>query len=105
MPSLDQWNRTCSWKQTSPFSKVKEKWKYKNDSIYVPASCSYSYLWINEYLPILVWPQWWSFAGVSQQGVDFSKTRLKCKSSARVKIVLKKDWIVKLDLNVSPVLA
>ena len=24
------------------------------------------------------------------------KTRLKCKSSARVKIVLKKDWIVKL---------
>ena len=23
------------------------------------------------------------------------KTRLKCKSSARVKIVLKKDWIVK----------
>ena len=27
--------------------------------------------------------------------LDFSRTRLKCKSSARVKIVLKKDWIVK----------
>ena len=25
----------------------------------------------------------------------FGITRLKCKSSARVKIVLKKDWIVK----------
>ena len=44
MPSLDQWNRTFSCKQTSPFSKFKGKWKYKNDSIYVPASCTYSYL-------------------------------------------------------------
>ena len=26
---------------------------------------------------------------------SFKETRLKCKSSARVKIVLKKDWIVK----------
>ena len=24
-------------------------------------------------LTVLVWPQWWSFAYVSQQGVDFSK--------------------------------
>jgi hypothetical protein len=29
----------------------------------------------------------------------FLITRLKCKSSARVKIVLKKDWIVKKKLN------
>ena len=28
------------------------------------------------------------------------QTRLKCKSSARVKIVLKKDWIVKKISNV-----
>ena len=27
--------------------------------------------------------------------MNYEKTRLKCKSSARVKIVLKKDWIVK----------
>ena len=27
------------------------------------------------------------------------RTRLKCKSSARVKIVLKKDWIVKKKMN------
>ena len=26
---------------------------------------------------ILVWPQWWSFADVSQQGVDFSKKKVK----------------------------
>ena len=31
----------------------------------------------------------WSWAVVQRE------TRLKCKSSARVKIVLKKDWIVK----------
>ena len=27
-------------------------------------------------LDCLVWPQWWSFADVSQQGVDFSKKNL-----------------------------
>ena len=27
----------------------------------------------------LVWPQWWSFADVSQQGVDFSKRIIKIK--------------------------
>jgi hypothetical protein len=32
----------------------------------------------------LVWPQWWSFADVSQQGVDFSKTRLKVNPRPRV---------------------
>ena len=30
-------------------------------------------------LYILVWPQWWSFADVSQQGLDFSKTISKRK--------------------------
>ena len=29
--------------------------------------------------PTLVWPQWWSFADVSQQGVDFSKKISKRK--------------------------
>ena len=28
---------------------------------------------------ILVWPQWWSFADVSQQGIDFSKKISKIK--------------------------
>ena len=28
---------------------------------------------------LLVWPQWWSFADVSQQGVDFSKKISKIK--------------------------
>ena len=28
---------------------------------------------------ILVWPQWWSFTDVSQQGVDFSKKISKIK--------------------------
>ena len=28
---------------------------------------------------LLVWPQWWSFADVSQQGIDFSKKISKIK--------------------------
>ena len=28
---------------------------------------------------VLVWPQWWSFADVSQQGIDFSKKINKIK--------------------------
>ena len=31
-------------------------------------------------LSLLVWPQWWSFADVSQQGVDFSKKNSKMKT-------------------------
>ena len=28
---------------------------------------------------LVVWPQWWSFADVSQQGIDFSKKISKIK--------------------------
>ena len=27
----------------------------------------------NSFLPVLGWPQWWSFAAVRQQGLDFTK--------------------------------
>ena len=49
-------------------------------SPFLPATESYCellgyqkiYLWGT---PDLVWPQWWSFADVSQQGLDFSKKK------------------------------
>ena len=36
-----------------------------------------------------------NFSVYEMVNMYISKTRLKCKSSARVKTVLKKDWIVK----------
>ena len=43
--------------------------------------CSWNVIWMQNHIhqDILVWPQWWSFVDVSQQGVEFSKKISKMK--------------------------
>ena len=56
-------------------------WFYQGFRFYMRCACPCAELphfWAYS-RAFLVWPQWWSFAGVSQQGVDFSKKISKRK--------------------------